>query len=65
MSHTERTLERATEQLAVDAPNLNRPPTEAALVRAQKSIKVANNAKIVLKSLLSLQEVYCNMRCEN
>ena len=44
MARAESALERATEQLAADVPKPNRPPTEAALVRAQNSIKVVNNA---------------------
>ena len=35
--------ERAKEQLAADAPDLNLPRAEAALARAQNRIKVASN----------------------
>ena len=35
---------RAKEQLAADAPDLNRPRAEAALARAQNRIKVVNNS---------------------
>ena len=44
MSRAESALERANEQLAVDAPDLNRPRAEAALARAQNRIKVASNS---------------------
>lgn len=43
VSRAESALERAKEQLAVDAPDLNRPQVEAALARAQNRIKVAGN----------------------
>ena len=35
---------RAQEQLAADAPDLNRPRAEAALARAQNRLKVVNNS---------------------
>ena len=35
--------ERAKEQLAADAPDLNRPHAEEALARAQNRIKVVSN----------------------
>ena len=35
---------RAKEQLAEDAPDLNRPRAEAAFARAQNRIKVASNS---------------------
>ena len=35
---------RAKEQLAEDAPDLNRPHAEEALARAQNRIKVASNS---------------------
>ena len=44
MSRAESELERAQEQLAADAPNLNRPRAEAALARAQNRIKVASDS---------------------
>ncbi len=44
MSRAESALERAKEQLAADASDLNRPQVEAALTRAQNRIKVASNS---------------------
>ena len=44
MARAESALECANEQLAADAPDLNRPRAEAALARAQNRIKVASNA---------------------
>ncbi|RKU15832.1 hypothetical protein C6501_06590 [Candidatus Poribacteria bacterium] len=44
VARAENALERAKEQLAADAPDLNRPRAEAALARAQNRIKVASNS---------------------
>ena len=43
VSRAESALTRAQEQLAADAPDLNRPQVEAALARAHNRIKVAGN----------------------
>lgn len=43
VERAESALERAQEQLAANAPDLNRPRAEAALARAQNRIKVASN----------------------
>ncbi len=43
VSRAETALTRAQEQLAADAPDLNRPQVEAALARAHNRIKVAGN----------------------
>ncbi|RKU15821.1 hypothetical protein C6501_06575 [Candidatus Poribacteria bacterium] len=43
VARAESALERAKEQLATDAPDLNRPRAEAALARAQNRIKVASD----------------------
>ena len=43
VERAESALERAQEQLAANAPDLNRPRAEAALTRAQNRIKVASN----------------------
>lgn len=44
VSRAESALTRAQEQLAADAPDLNRPQVEAALARAHNRIKVASNS---------------------
>ena len=44
VSRAESALTLAQEQLAADAPDLNRPQVEAALARAQNRIKVASNS---------------------
>ena len=44
VERAESTLERAKEQLAADAPDLNLPRAEAAFARAQNRIKVVNNS---------------------
>lgn len=44
VSRAESALERAKEQLAADAADLNRPQVEASLARAQNRIKVAGNS---------------------
>ena len=43
VERAESALARAQEQLAANAPDLNRPRAEAALTRAQNRIKVASN----------------------
>ena len=43
VARAESALERAKEQLAADADDLNRPQVEAALARAQNRIKVSGN----------------------
>lgn len=43
VARAESALERAKEQLASDAPDLNRPRAEAALARTQNRLKVAKN----------------------
>ena len=43
VARAESALDRAKEQLAADADDLNRPQVEAALARAQNRIKVAGN----------------------
>ncbi len=43
VARAESALERAKEQLAADASDLNRPQVEAAFTRAQNRIKVASN----------------------